>query len=479
MSPAEADISLFAAVLRHQPSCIVHIVETVYSPNYTNVLVPFILSKLCPHRECSKTETEVIKSRSAKRPTLKNLFCFVGALLLSETHYEHYADQQWLSRLDQLMSHSYILGLPYPHNINIMTASQYFFIFDNVLHVTSDTVATGALVEALISLRYVHLPPIFVIRCVTSGVATVTNRWFVCHYCGGKEFYEFECTEETACVHRMWEKYRIAIDDGKSVAWVINRLPIKSIVRTFEKQKYCPMTLKRKTTNCYSRRLELTAGVVFAELNTTAVNKPSELEIFATEMPSLYTTETLGGNNQELVLTGHSSSFLFITTDSVVKSGRSLFGYLTNAFDLRVWYVISLAVAAIATILTYYETAQMSHLSAFLLKIIQTSAVLLDQAYFPDRATHHRNVSRRAFVATWLMSALVLSVSYKCMFKCHQIFEPQYETKWKDLVEISNFSIYFGIHKENDDGHLSCERTYFRSCDGTDLVRRCSRWHGG
>ena len=37
-------------------------------------------------------------------------------------------------------------------------------------------------------------------------------------------------------------------------------------------------------------------------------------------------------------------------------------------------------------------------------------------------------------------------------------------------MEISNFSLYFGVHIENNSMDNSCESTYYKSCDGMQLV---------
>ena len=467
-SLGRADL-LLRAILHQQHFCIVHIVEITHGLDYPDVPVPVILSKLHPTSEGNRNSQHVNLHRSTSfLPNLKNLLCFVGVLLLSGPRYMNYLEPLRSTQLTHLMSHRYFLGLPQGIRSEIVVVPDYFFIFDDGIQLaTASTFALDFFVKESISSRHDHLPPVFVIP---SSSDVVSTGWFVCHYCGGKEIYDFECADETSCVESLWQMYRAAIQDGKNVGWVINWLPIKSIVETFDRRKYCPMTLKTKKSKCYSRKLELAAGVLFAELNGTAIMKAAELQVIPVRLPSMHTAGTLRDSSLELVLTGHSPAFLFITSDSVTKVDTSPFGYLTSAFNFCVWYLMCVAVATIAIILSTYELSRIG-LNALMAKIIQTYVVLVDQAHFREGSAR-RNVSRSVLVATWLISALFLSVSYKCIFKSHYIFEPQYQTRWKELIEISNFTLYFGVHVENKSRDHSCESTYYKSCDEMNLVTR-------
>ena len=473
MSLTFAMTSLLTAIVYHQPFCIVHIVETTYSINYDHIPVPFMLSKLCRTSECHDRKNALngsLQMSSNFTPKLKNLVCFVGALLLTETHYSHHTEPELLPQWRQLMSHKYFLGLPYTEGVETIVVPESFYMFsDNIQHTMADKYSVGIFIGELISWHYIHLPPIFVIHIFSSASATVTKGWVECRYCGGDELYEFECAEETQCVQIMWQRYKMAMDEGKNVAWVMNWLPIDYIIGTLDKKQFCPMRLKRKTANCYSKQLELAAGVLFSELNASAVMKPSKLETLPSQLPCVSTVATLAGYKYELILTAHTSSFLFITSDSVIKKGRSKFGYL--AFDFHVWFLMFLAVATIAVILSSYDIGHMSCLNIFFGKIVEVFAVLLDQANFTEITLDHRNGSRRAVVTTWLISAMLLSIFYNSVFKCDFVLETQYETKWKELIEISNFTIYVGVDLENESKHGTCDKVYYRSCDGSALVK--------
>ena len=486
--PGTTSVSLLSAVLRQLHPCIVHAIEFTHSLDYTDLPAPFILSKA--QQRCvnctgvSSINPNVCRRTNLVAQNLRRLYCYFGILLLSGPDYAQYFENELWNPVQDLMSHRYVLGWPCnsgnpSEDSRQVFLPEYFILFDNQLRQDSNLADPGSGSSAFskysISSRFRrgHLPPVFLLpsSSLADFSSIVVKGWFICHYCSVQEFYGFDCKEEISCAQNLWRTYAVAVDKGKNVVWVTNDAPIDAFVDTFDGGRYCPMTLKLQTSNCYSQEVELTVGIIFAELNHTNAKALNPWEGHP-HLPSVQTPSTGIVNNGALVPTGYSSSFQFITSDSVTKVGNNPLGLLTQPFQLAVWPLILFSIAAVLSTMTSPE--ETITMNAVVSNTLKTSAVLVGQGQ-PDleivitlpalRTTYARIIP----LSTWLILAMVISVSCSCMYTINYTFEPQYQTKWTELIEISNFTLYFGVQLEKN-SRRRCKNVYFRACDGQELV---------
>ncbi|CAG7733869.1 unnamed protein product [Allacma fusca] len=157
-------------------------------------------------------------------------------------------------------------------------------------------------------------------------------------------------------------------------------------------------------------------------------------------------------DNLYFYITGSTSTFKFITSDGITRKSDETFQRFIIPFQPSFWYFLLgtlILTAFFMTIILYKMQPNVSLPRKFMGTLAKLLYVLLEQdADYNEMTVMAARFSKGALI-TWLVAAIVITNAYKGVVNSNFVFSFPYETKWRTLMDLSNFKLYLPTKNES------------------------------
>ena len=396
----------------------------------------------------------VEKRRSPKLMTLslRNIKCYL--LLVS-------ADDDVLERLDT-GGDAYpplaktIQQNVYPQYI-IILSPQESFVYDPDKY-TSKLVTIGSF--GVLS----SLPPVFIflyskLKSASAypnesvGTGELKYGYFFCWYCeaGPNQFFDFDCPIHSDCTELMLETYFLAIGGGKNVKWGFVDTNDVDSIPPFKKTTFCVFP-SHSSKSCVRDLSELAVvNFLFEPLNSTVLMYPVEWEVNYIQLEYFPTVHTLMDRQNPghcyFYKTGFTLEHRFITADGVQSDNTSLDVYV-KPFKASLWYALLCMSVILAILWTAAEKSPLRRTTGGDLLWNVVRVITLQQegpAPVPEKLSLLMTDPFRIVLVVLMLISTIVSNAYRGFVGCNQLLTTKNSTKWRNLQELDDFTLYFAF----------------------------------
>ena len=322
----------------------------------------------------------------------------------------------------------------------------------------TEAVSQSVLPWLLSSLDWYEQAPIFFISKLGQNEVQYSGVYY-CSFCPLQyEWHAFDSAKDASCPEAMMSTYRNSFGrNRRNVPWLysldfFDKFPQKT-------KEFCPLSLKANTS-CISDDKNRVLAFLLDSSNWTLIGQVSDDDSranyrFSSSLPRIqYKRLSALGYPADVLMTGDTASFRFVTSDNVARVGASLFGMLLTPFDIKIWLGIVTAVVVMAACITFFSSHGSQRGNAMIWNVLTIASVLIDQPVtFVDMSRLHRTFVRVAnvIVITWLLVTIIVSNSYKGIMKADYVVEPKYSTQWSSIKEMNGFAFVFAMEATSAD----------------------------
>ena len=238
---------------------------------------------------------------------------------------------------------------------------------------------------------------------------------FHCWYCGPEtRLRPFTGGDDDELGSNLLSTYTQAIGIVTDMPWMYTKF---GLTRYPAKLQYCPMTLG-KSVDCVLDKLDGLMSVIANSTNDSsmAVDVFELKKMWPTFSYELISTSASSAYPIDVILTAESTSFHFVTSDSVtLPSSSSTLGTLLLPFDSSLWLAICLSVLML--VICAAATSSTSFVEALLIHGFDFCLPMVDQ--FVAEGVKKSNMARAVGTMTtfWGFAVIVLWNSYKSIMK--------------------------------------------------------------
>ncbi|CAG7733561.1 unnamed protein product [Allacma fusca] len=321
------------------------------------------------------------------------------------------------------------------------------------------------------SFRYPSLPPVFILifdhQDQTSGDEINCNvlGYFYCWYCTDlkhvlieeSNYYatklqniSFVCQDPKNCYQIMMGVYSDTIKNGRSVVWRVatntsSLIPLaKTATNESPFQIKNPLSLRNATRIFALRQLNLS----FGDWNVGPWDPTAAVFTKGDEFLHI-----MG----DKILIGRTHAYKFITPDRVFQRKLSASGIYLSPLESSLWYVLLGLSAFIVMLMILVSCFSKEHRKwspiHIVIHFIWIFCAFLEQS----RECHegrrkesgtfdvHSMRFRNTVFGAWLLMIVILVNGYKGALKSDFSLDFPFETEWKSLYDLKNFTLYMPI----------------------------------
>ena len=287
-----------------------------------------------------------------------------------------------------------------------------------------------------------HPTPSYFFEFDSLGLQFAGSGCVYCWFCpDDHKLWEFNCGNDLAvCPVVMMDVYRNAFGKPQNVPWTVSQLG-KQVGIPSVANNFCPFTLN-STASCKLDRFNRVLHFLISEFNWTNVTVLESGKI-PEQLPRLsYHSDSKVPYSHHVLLTGETSAFRFITSDSVRQGGSSPSSFL-DPFDSGMWLGLVVVLLTLAFCITGLTTTGRVWMS-LAINVLSFASNLWDQSGILVRPKHRTKVRIvNLILICWFFTVIVITNSYKAFLKTSYVLEPTYETPWKFLKDLKSFEILF------------------------------------
>ena len=267
---------------------------------------------------------------------------------------------------------------------------------------------------------------------------------FYCHYCPKNQtWWNFSCGSNLRdCSSSMRLMLHSGFRRGENIPWrygaQVGRR--KTHALPLEKSEFCPLTLK--PSSCGVRLRDEVVNFLLEVLNWTFIQQVGDAGSRGVPVIS-YDTISPSRYPIDAFIPGDSSTFRFITSDSVTPVGSSFGNFFLSPFDTNTWVCLGVTSFVIAIVLAAFSSEENLAIAATF-SALSSFSVLVDQFGIETNKTErHAAFVRSVIVLPWLFVALVITNAYKGIMKSNYVLETTYSTPWESLSQMKGFAFIF------------------------------------
>ena len=260
-----------------------------------------------------------------------------------------------------------------------------------------------------------------------------------CWHCHkDKVSIRLDCSSYKSCASSAMEAFRLIVKDVENLPWVFK---LNSDLEFQTETAFCPMELSTKK-DCVLDSVTGLTRVLAAKSNITRLREHAHasdgdggIANFSGVHPRLlYMSHFVTPLYPvDVILTGKSSDFRFITSDSVSLAlvYSSIPDMLTTPFDMFVWLLLLATAFVLGTCISSMISNSFS-CNLLLLDLLSIFSPLLDQYVpFTSAAGGHEegepvNSLVRRITIIWLLACIIFTNSYKGIHNSKYLLDPEY-----------------------------------------------------
>ncbi|CAG7785633.1 unnamed protein product [Allacma fusca] len=266
---------------------------------------------------------------------------------------------------------------------------------------------------------------------------------FICKFCkSNKKYYYFQkftCMTLESCVTEMSAAYVSSVANGRNTAWrLIDYMGGDEAVS----QTYPSNETKRRSSKWLMKAV---AHFLFNENNRTRNTSMFEFRngptiIFRT--PAHFESRNRVFQT-EMYHLGQTDHHIFITPDRVFNRHMT-YEILILPFSKDFWLALFLLSGAIISCLTVTADGKLTSTSVTseILFVISVLLEKCEKCSCPLKTSVVRYRIHFSITMSFMLVAIVITNAYKGSLKSDFQIQRPYETEWKNLVDLHNFSYY-------------------------------------